>query len=74
MGDNGYDSVMGGIVYYFGQDASLMDRHRKQDPESALFDLLQAVESSCVQQNVQVTLKTLGPIAACNIVIELPPG
>lgn len=73
MGDNGYDSVMGGIVYYFGQDASLMDRHRKQDPESALFDLLQAVESSCVQTVVQVTLNSPYPKGACNV-SEVPPG
>lgn len=47
MGDNDYDAVMGGITYYFGQDATLKDRHRKQDPDSALLDLLHSVEASC---------------------------
>lgn len=47
MGDNDFDAVMGGITYYFGPDASLKDRHRKQDPDSALLDLLNAVEASC---------------------------
>lgn len=44
VGDNDYDSVMGGITYYFGTDASLKDRHRRQDPDSALFDIFQTVE------------------------------
>jgi hypothetical protein len=44
IGDDDYDSVMGGITYYFGSNASLKDRHRKQDPDSALFNLFQSVE------------------------------
>ncbi len=47
IADDGVDSTLLGIVYYFGPDASLKDRHRKQDPESALFDLLQAVQAGC---------------------------
>ena len=44
IGDDDYDSVMGGITYYFGSHASLKDRHRKQDPESALINLFHSVE------------------------------
>ena len=44
VGDDDYHSVMGGITYYFGSDASLKDRHRKQDPDSALFGLFQSVQ------------------------------
>jgi hypothetical protein len=56
MGDNEYDAVMGGITYYFGQDATLKDRHRKQDPDSALLDLLNSVEASCGQPPEQVVI------------------
>lgn len=45
IGDNDYDSVMAGVTYYFGTDASLKDRHRKQDPDSALFSLFQSVQA-----------------------------
>lgn len=45
VGENDFDSIMGGLTYYFGPDASLVDRHRKQDPDSALFDLFQAIEA-----------------------------
>ena len=44
MGDDDYDSIMGGITYYFGADASLKDRHRRQDPGSALLGLLTSVQ------------------------------
>jgi hypothetical protein len=44
FGDDDYDSVMGGITYYFGANASLKDRHRRQDPASALVGLLQSVQ------------------------------
>ncbi|MCE9522123.1 MAG: hypothetical protein K8S25_06790 [Alphaproteobacteria bacterium] len=44
VGDNDYDSIMGGITYYFGADASLKDRHRKQDPASVLLGLMSSVE------------------------------
>jgi hypothetical protein len=46
FGENDFDSFMGGITYYFGPDASLKDRHRRQDPDSALFDLFHAVEAA----------------------------
>lgn len=72
IGDNDFDSVLGGIVYYFGPDASLKDRHRKQDPESALFDLLAAVEASCVQAIVLVEAKSLSP-SSCGVVYVPPP-
>jgi hypothetical protein len=45
FGDNDYESYLGGITYYFGADASLKDRHRKQDPDSALFGLFNAVQA-----------------------------
>lgn len=44
IGDDDYDSILGGITYYFGSDASLKDRHRKQDPDSALLNLFLSVE------------------------------
>jgi hypothetical protein len=44
VGDDDYDSIMGGITYYFGANASLKDRHRRQDPNSALFGLLNSVQ------------------------------
>jgi hypothetical protein len=44
VGEDDYHSIMGGITYYFGSDASLKDRHRKQDPDSALFGLFQSVQ------------------------------
>ena len=50
FGDNDYESILGGLTYYFGADASLKDRHRKQDPESALFGLFKAVEQERQEQ------------------------
>jgi hypothetical protein len=44
IGDDDYDSIMGGITYYFGANASLKDRHRRQDPESAMLGLLHSVQ------------------------------
>jgi len=44
VGDDDYESILGGITYYFGSDASLKDRHRKQDPDSALLNLFHSVE------------------------------
>lgn len=43
IGEDDYHSVMGGLTYYFGTPVSLKDRHRRQDPESALFSILQSV-------------------------------
>ncbi len=43
-GEDDYHSVMGGLTYYFGVPASLKDRHRKYDPDSALFSLFQSVQ------------------------------
>ncbi|NOT39677.1 MAG: hypothetical protein HOP13_04215 [Alphaproteobacteria bacterium] len=43
-GEDDYQSVMGGMTYYFGDDASLKDRHRKYDPDSALLQLFQSVQ------------------------------
>lgn len=76
IADNDYDSVLLGITYYFGPDANLKDRHRKQDPESALFDLLHAVESSCEAPQQQFTKLTAmyGPpkLDACGQPIYYP--
>lgn len=44
VGDDDYHSIMGGLTYYFGVPASLKDRHRKYDPDSALFGLFQSVQ------------------------------
>lgn len=77
LGDNGYDSAMGGITYYFGPDASLKDRHRKQDPDSALIDLLNAVEASCeVPQQVMLNKASIAyippTIEVCGQSIYIP--
>jgi hypothetical protein len=70
FGENDFDSFMGGITYYFGPDASLKDRHRKQDPDSALFDLLQSVEAErahvCVSPMVWVPSPS-GPLCVLPI-------
>lgn len=44
FGEDDYESIMGGITYYFGANASLKDRHRRQDPGSALLGLLHSVQ------------------------------
>jgi hypothetical protein len=44
VGDDDFESVMGGITYYFGANDSLKNRHRRQDPESALLGLFHSVE------------------------------
>jgi hypothetical protein len=43
-GSDDYRSIMGGLTYYFGVPASLKDRHRKYDPDSALAGLFQSVQ------------------------------
>jgi hypothetical protein len=45
IGDDDFSSVMGGLTVYFGEDATLKDRHRKQDPESALFNLFLGLQA-----------------------------
>jgi len=45
VGDDDYHSIMGGLTYYFGSNASLKDRQRKQDPDAALFELFQSVQA-----------------------------
>jgi hypothetical protein len=49
IGENDFDSATAGITYYFGTDASLKDRHRKQDPDSALLMLFKRVEHQRAQ-------------------------
>lgn len=72
VGDDDFDSIMGGITYYFGPDANLKDRHRKQDPDSALFHLFQSIEQeragACVPPPVPTL--TLLNSAGC---VSLPP-
>jgi hypothetical protein len=43
FGEDDYQSIMGGLTYYFGSPVDLKDRHRRQDPDSALFGLFQSV-------------------------------
>lgn len=43
-GEDDYQSVMGGLTYYFGEPATLKDRHRKYDPDSSLLSLFQQVQ------------------------------
>jgi len=45
FGEGDYQSIMGGLTYYFGVPASLKDRHRKYDPDSALFGLFHSVQA-----------------------------
>jgi hypothetical protein len=44
FGEDDYHSIMGGLTYYFGVPATLQDRHRKYDPDSALFGLFQSIQ------------------------------
>ena len=44
IGDDDYHSIMGGLTYYLGANASLKDRHRKQDPETSLLNVFHNVE------------------------------
>jgi hypothetical protein len=43
-GDDDYHSIMGGMTYYFGTPVSLKDRHRRQDPDMALYTLFKSVQ------------------------------
>lgn len=64
VGDDDYDSIMGGITWYFGSDTSLKDRHRRQDPDSALFNLFHAVQDAkdgICEQAAPLVLKTVSP-------------
>jgi hypothetical protein len=45
VGEDDYHSILGGITYYFGADASLKDRHRRQDPDLELIRLFKQVEA-----------------------------
>jgi hypothetical protein len=49
-GEDDYHSIMGGLTYYFGPAANLKDRHRKYDPDSALFHLFQSVRQEQARQ------------------------
>jgi hypothetical protein len=75
VGDNDYDSLTAGITYYFGSDASLKDRHRRQDPDSALFNLFQTIERERAAQCPPVQLQQFkfGPSNG-GCVVEPPPG
>lgn len=44
IGEDDYQSVMGGLTYYFGTPVSLKDRHRRQDPDSSLLNILHTVQ------------------------------
>lgn len=46
LGEDDYSNVMGGLTVYFGEDATIKDRHRKQDPDSALFNMFQGLQAS----------------------------
>jgi hypothetical protein len=75
VGENDYDSVMGGITWYIGSDASLKDRHRRQDPDSALFNLFHAVQGAraglCVP--LEENVLNAGPVLDCNAPPPPPP-
>jgi hypothetical protein len=44
IGEDDYHSVMGGLTYYFGTPVSLKDRHRRQDPPSAIEDMIRLIQ------------------------------
>ena len=44
IGEDDFHSILGGITYYFGTNASLKDRQRRQDPEMELIRLFKHVE------------------------------
>jgi hypothetical protein len=75
VGEDDYDSVMGGITWYFGSDASLKDRHRRQDPDSALFNLFHAVQDARVGlcEPVEQNMMKSGPSLDCNAPPPPPP-
>jgi hypothetical protein len=66
-GEDDYDSILGGLTYYFGADASLKDRHRRQDPDSALFGLFKSVEQerTRLQQAIDAEAEVLCGIYGC---------
>jgi hypothetical protein len=68
VGDDDFDSIMGGLTYYFGPDASLKDRHRKQDPDSALFHLFQSIDAqrpgACVPAPIVLNISVNSPTCA----------
>lgn len=76
LSENDYDSIMGGITYYFGADASLKDRHRRQDPDSALFTLFQTIEreraGQCPPVQQVLVLKS-GPLNSTTCLPPPPP-
>ncbi len=40
LGENDYSHLIGGVRIYFGDDKSLKDRHRKDDPSNILTDFI----------------------------------
>lgn len=63
FGEDDYRSIMGGLTYYFGAPVSLMDRHRRYDPESALFGLFQSVQQEQARLCAQYGAPTTPPAA-----------
>jgi len=56
VGDDDYESILGGITYYFGADVSLKDRHRRQDPGAEqLLLLMQQLQTTSQQYGTVVT-------------------
>jgi hypothetical protein len=50
-GDNGNDTVVGGIRFYSGPPKSLIRRHREDDPGSTLlWDLHQCIGEGCNEE------------------------
>ena len=60
FGEDDFHSILGGVTYYFGADASLKDQHRKYDPNSALTGMFQSV-----QQEQQRRCAAYGAPANC---------
>jgi hypothetical protein len=49
FGEDDYTSIMGGLTFYFGSDATLIDRHRRQDPRLVWEDLFDDIDNSARQ-------------------------
>jgi hypothetical protein len=50
IGEDDYHSIMGGLTYYFGTPATLKDRHRRQDPDTALTYIRKSIEAEQARQ------------------------
>ncbi len=53
-GANDYDSALVGVRFYFGDDKTLIRRHREDDPAVRLQDDLFSLSQGCVEPEIQL--------------------